>query len=255
MSGTAAGQVGDLGDDLLHVLGARSTGCRRPANDGALLLHDGDLVLDGPRVVRADLRAEAVLERRDDAAAVGVVLRVGAGDHVEVERQPDLVAADLDVALLHDVEQADLDALGQVGQLVDAEDAAVGARDQAVVDRQLVGEVAALGHLDRVDLADEVGDGDVRRGQLLAVAAVAARSSRSRRRRPPRPPAARQAWQIGAKRIVVDLAAGDRRHLVVEQADQHARDARLGLAALAEEDRCPARRGSAFSIWGMTVSS
>jgi len=35
---------------------------------------------------------------------------------------------------------------------------------------KLVGQVAALGHLDGVNLADEVGDGDVRRGQLLAVA-------------------------------------------------------------------------------------
>ena len=74
----------------------------------------------GPRVVRADLRAEAVLERRDDAAAVRVVLRVRRGDHEQVERQADLVAADLDVALLEDVEQAHLDALGEVRQLVDA---------------------------------------------------------------------------------------------------------------------------------------
>ncbi len=37
---------------------------------------------------------------------------------------------------------------------------------------QLVGEVAPLGDADRVDLADEVGDGDVGRRQLLAVAAV-----------------------------------------------------------------------------------
>ena len=143
--------------------------CRR--TDIALLLHDVDLVLDVARVVGADLGAEAVLQRRDDAAAVGVVLRVGAGDDAHVERQADAVAADLDVALFHDVEQADLDALGEVGQLVDAEDAAIGARDQAVVDRQLVGEVAALGDLDRVDLADQVGDRDVRRRQLLAVAA------------------------------------------------------------------------------------
>ena len=36
--------------------------------------------------------------------------------------------------------------------------------------RQLVGEVATLGDLDRVDLADEVGDRGVRGGQLLAEA-------------------------------------------------------------------------------------
>jgi hypothetical protein len=38
------------------------------------------------RVVRADLRAEAVLERRDDAATVRVVLGVRGRDDEEVER-------------------------------------------------------------------------------------------------------------------------------------------------------------------------
>ena len=118
----------------------------------------------------ADLRAEAVLQRRDDPAAVRVVLRVGRREEDQVEREADLVAAHLDVALLEHVEQADLDALGEVGQLVDGEDAAVGARDEAVVERELVGQVAALGHLDRVDLADQVGDRRVGRGELLAVA-------------------------------------------------------------------------------------
>ena len=138
-----------------------------------LLLDDRDLELGVERVVRADLRAEAVLERRDDAAAVRVVLGVGRRDEHDVEREADLVAADLDVALLEHVEQTDLDALGEVGELVDREDAAVGARHEPVVDGELVGEVAALGHLDRVDLADEVGDRGVGRGELLAEAAVA----------------------------------------------------------------------------------
>ena len=85
--------------------------------------------------------------------------------------QADLVAPHLHVALLEHVEQADLDALGQVGQLVDGEDAPVGARHQAVVQGELVGQVAALGHLDRVDLADQIGDRRVRGGELLAEAA------------------------------------------------------------------------------------
>ena len=59
------------------------------------------------------------------------------------------------------------------------EDAAIGARDEAVVDGRRVGQVAALGDLDRVDLADQVGDGDVGRGQLLGVAAVARQPRRS----------------------------------------------------------------------------
>ena len=138
-----------------------------------LLPDDGDLVLELERVVGADLGAEAVLERGDDAAAVGVVLGVGAGHDEHVERQPQHVAADLDVALLHHVEHRDLDALGEVGQLVDRDDAAVAARDQAEVDGLRVAEAAALGHLHRVDVADQVGDAGVGGGQLLGVPLVA----------------------------------------------------------------------------------
>jgi hypothetical protein len=53
------------------------------------------------------------------------------------------VAFDLDVAFLEDVEQADLDLAGEVGQLVHREDAAVRPRQQAVVHRQLVAELQA----------------------------------------------------------------------------------------------------------------
>ena len=183
----------------------------------------------------ADLRTEAVLEGGDDAAAVGVVLRVGAGDHVDVERQADLVAADLDVTLLHDVEEAHLDPLGQVGQLVDREDAAVGPRQEAVVDGELVAEVPSLGDLDRVDLADQVRDRDVGGGELLAVAAVAGDPqdggavALAVEARPARPADRRE-------RIVVDLAAGEGGDRVVEQAHQEARHPRFGLPALAEKD-------------------
>ena len=103
------------------------------------------------------------------------------------------------------------------------------------MDRQLVGEVAAFGDLDRVDLADEVGDRRVGRRELLAEAAVAVHPldrrlvaalgdehARVRRDR--------------VERVVVDLAAGDDRHPLVEQVHERADDARLRLAALAEED-------------------
>src|SRR5207237_369970 len=76
-------------------------------------------------VMRADLGAEAILEGRDDPPAVRVVLGVRRRDDEEVERQADLVATDLHVALLHHVEEADLHALREVGQLVQGEDPAV----------------------------------------------------------------------------------------------------------------------------------
>src|SRR2546426_2443377 len=228
-----ARQVRELGDDLLHV-GRRDElepGRRERCELG---FHDRDLVFEPTRVVRADLGAEAVLERRDDPAPIGIVLGVGARDHVHVDRQADLVAADLDVPLFHDVEQPDLDALGEVGKLVDREDASVGPRHEPVVNGQLVAEVAALGDLDRVHLADEVGDGDIGGRELLAIAAVA------------RDPgdlglvaALGHAFTAGLtdrrERTVVDLAAGEPGDLGVEKLDQEARHAGLGLATLAQE--------------------
>ena len=123
--GGATGEVGQLGDELLHERrhdhgrDRRRSGSKRVR----LLADDRHLVLERPRVVGPDLRPEAVLERRDDPAAARVVLGVGRRDDVQVERQPDDEAADLDVALLEDVEEADLDPLGEVRQLVDREDA------------------------------------------------------------------------------------------------------------------------------------
>ena len=119
-----AGEAGEHLDEVVGYVG----------DQVGLLADHRDLVLELGRVVRADLGAEAVLERGDDAAAVGVVLGVGARDDEHVERQPQHVAADLDVALLHHVEHRDLDPLGEVGQLVDRDDAAVAARDQPEVD-------------------------------------------------------------------------------------------------------------------------
>ncbi len=64
------------------------------------------------------------------------------------------------------------------GSSLIGEDAAVGPRQQAEVHGELVGEqVAAARRLDRVDVADQVGDGDVGRGELLDVALVPAAAS------------------------------------------------------------------------------
>ena len=121
----------------------------------------------------ADLGADAVFERRDDLAAGGVVLGVGGEDDGDVEREADGIALNLDVALLHDVEESDLNLAGEVGEFVDGEDAAVGAGEQAVVHGELGAEVlVAAGGLDGVDVADEVGYGDVGGGEFFDVAVV-----------------------------------------------------------------------------------
>ena len=129
--------MGQLGDELLHERrhdhGRRALGHGEPM---LLLADDRHLVVERPRVVRPDLRAEAVLERRDDPAP----RRCSPPGWPRPRRTGPAAAgreaADLDVALLEHVEQADLDPLGEVGQLVDRDDAAVGARDQAVVQRR-----------------------------------------------------------------------------------------------------------------------
>ena len=130
--------------------------------------------VDGSRVVGEDLRPDPVLEGRDDLAAGRVVLGIRREAEHHVERQPHRIALQLHVPFLHDVEQSDLDLRAQVGQLVDREDAAIGAGQQPEVHRQLVGEqVPAAGGLDRVHVADDVGDGDVRCRELLDEALVA----------------------------------------------------------------------------------
>ena len=151
---------GETGDDLEEVVGHLRGEC-------GLLPDDRDLTGEVVRVVGADLRTEPVLERRDDAAAVRVVLRVRGGDDEHVQGQAQHIAADLHIALLHDGQQRDLDALRQVGQLIDRDDAAVRAGHQAEVDRLRVAQAAALCDLHRVDVADHVCDGGVRCGELL----------------------------------------------------------------------------------------
>ena len=174
-----------LRDEVRHP--DRAAVARQPR----LLPGDRRAQLDGVGVVRHDLRADAVLERRDDLAARRVVLGIRREHQRHVQVQPHRIAFELDVAFLHDVEQAHLDLPREVGQLVDREDAAVGARQQAEVHRQLVGQqVPAARRLDRVHVADDVGDRHVGRRELLDVARVA-RQPRDRRaiaRAPPPAP-------------------------------------------------------------------
>ena len=119
-------------------------------------------------------------------------------------------------------------------------------RDHAVVDRQLVGEVAALRHADRVDVADQVGDGRVGRGELLGVPVVARRSSRPARRRRRSATSATAARADRAERMVVDLAPVDHGDALVKQVDDRADQPRLRLAALPQQDQVVPREDPAL---------
>ena len=226
---------GDLLDDCADVV--RESRCDAAARSRpGFLRGDGDAFFERLGIVGANLGADAVLERRDDLAARGVVLGVGAEDEGDVEREADGVALNLHVAFLHDVEERDLDFAGEVGQLVDGEDAAVGAGQQAVVHGEFAGEIlAAARGLDGVEVADEVGHGDVGRGELFDVAVVAADPGDGGG-------VAALGDEVAAALaervvgVVANFAAGDVGHVFVEQRGERAEDAALGLAAQAEQD-------------------
>ena len=78
--------------------------------------------------MRANLRADAIFERRNDLSARGVVLRIRREYERDIERQADGIALNLNVAFLHDVKEANLNLSGKIGQFVDGEDAAIGTR-------------------------------------------------------------------------------------------------------------------------------
>src|SRR5262245_13712761 len=106
---------GELREDLLQEL--RDARRQLGAVDARrLLLDDRDLFVERARIVRADLDVEPVLQRRDDAAAARVVLGVRRREDHDVERQPDLVAFDLDGSRRHQVQEADRHIPGQLAQ-------------------------------------------------------------------------------------------------------------------------------------------
>ncbi len=121
------------------------------------------------------------------------------------------------------------------------------------MDRLLVGQVAALGDLDRVDLADQIGHRDVGRGELLAVALRRGRSRRSASASPSAGDAAaaraRRSARAGSSLIGQPATTGTAR---VEERRQAADDARLFAWPRSPRNTmwCPAR--IAFSISGMT---
>src|SRR5437879_1709863 len=197
---------------------------------------DGHSFFDGSRVVRANFGANAVFERGDNFSTGGVILGIGGKDNQHVERQPQRIALNLNVAFLHDVEEADLNFSGKVGQFVDGEDAAVGAREEAVVDREFVGAVAAAAsRAGGIDVAADGGHGYVGRGELFDKAVVAWHPSDGSIVAFAGDFFAARAAD-GLEWIVVDFAARNDGHFRVEQIHKATQNAAFGLAAEAEKN-------------------
>ena len=122
------------------------------------------------------------------------------------------------------------------GKLVDREDAAIGAWQQTVVNRQLIAQqVTAFGGFDRIDVTDDVRNGDVGSRKLFDKARVATDPVERHRiavLRQHLSPVSGD-WP---ERIVVDFRAGDDRDALVEQIGEQADDAALCLSAQPEQD-------------------
>ena len=98
---------------------------------------DGDAFIHGCGIVGANLGTDAVFKRGDDFSAGGVVFGIRAEHDGQIERQANGIALNLDVAFLHDIEQAHLNFSREIGEFIDGEDAAIGARQQAIVNGEL----------------------------------------------------------------------------------------------------------------------
>jgi hypothetical protein len=173
----------------------------------------------------------------DDLAARRVVLRVRGEAQLHVERQANGIAFDLDVSLLHDVEQADLHFAGEIRQLVQRKDAAIRPRQHAVVNRQLVGQhMPAARGANWIEIADQVGDGDVGCRELFDVA-VLTPDPRDRRILARLVDQVARVLRDGRDWIVVDLTSGDDRQRVVHQADEPTEDPGLRLTTEPEQNK------------------
>src|SRR5262245_31071253 len=126
------------------------------------------------RIMSIDFGADPVFERSDDLPTRGVVFWISGKDEHHVERHPDRIALNLNITFLHDVEQTDLNLACKIREFVDRKDAAVCARQQPVMNRKLVRkQVSAARSFYRIQVADKIGDRDVRCRKLFNVAQLA----------------------------------------------------------------------------------
>src|SRR5581483_8542072 len=169
-----AGLESDLLDRFANEIWNQQALFQTIARSPGFLFRDLDAERNLFGIMRSDFGSDAIFQRRDDLAARRVVFRVRRKYQHYVERQSHRIALNLHVAFLHDVEEANLDFAGEIGQLVDREDTAIRARQKAVVNREFVAEqMPALSRLDRIDVADDVGNGHVGCRELLDKSRVA----------------------------------------------------------------------------------
>ena len=108
------------------------------------------------------LRSNPVLQGRDDSSPGGIVFGICREYEEHVDGQANRKSFYLNIALLHDVEQTDLNLGSQVGELIDGKNSPMSSWQQSKVNVFLGRECRALGgRLDGVQIPDDVGDGHV----------------------------------------------------------------------------------------------
>src|SRR5262249_400545 len=165
-----------------------------------------------------------------------------------IERQAQRITLNLNVAFLHDVEQSNLDLAGKIRKFVDRENAAIGAWQQSVVNRQFVRKVAAPPRrTNRINVADDVRNRHVGCRQLFDIPLVA-RQPGDRRivtfggyALPARP-------ADGLQRAIIDFATRDDGNFGVEKLDQSTQDAALRLAAQTQQDEIMPREQRVYDL-------
>ena len=186
--------------------------------------------------MRHDLAPQPVLERGDDFTSRGVVLGVRGKAQEHVKRETHGVAFDLDVPFLHDVEESDLHLAGEIGELIQREDAAIGAWEHSVLDRQLVRQqVATAGRLDRIEVSDDIGDRHVGGREFLDVPTLAI-EPRDRCVVPRFGDELARVLRDRPEWVVVDLAARDDRDGLIEECRQRAQYPGFRLPAQPEQN-------------------
>ena len=192
--------------------------------------------------MRADFRADAIFERRNNFAAGGVVFGIRGEYESDIKRQADGITLNLHVAFLHDVEKADLNFSGKIGQFIDRKNAAISARQKTIMHGQFAGQfMAAASCFDGINIANQIGNGHIWRGQFLDVTLLGREISNCRAVSA----FGNQFLAAAANRrirIVVDFASGDVRHMRIEQRRQRTKDAALGLPTKSKQDEVMPRQ-------------
>lgn len=152
------------------------------------------------------------------------------------------MAFDLDVPLLHDIEQGDLDLGGEIGELVDRKNPSVGPGEEAKVNGQRTAKVeAGPGRPDGVDITDQISHRHVRSRKFLYVASIARDKGDGgiicHRDEPL--PAVRTERRIG---VVMDLTPFDGRDLHVQKGREASENPALCLSPKPEEDHVVSRQ-------------